>query len=653
MSELLALAILALLLAALLALLLPSHQPTRVLAVLGGGGVVAACAGTLLRGDNLRIAGIAASHFTLDGAGVWLSLFGAIAATPALALGSPDARRRVWYVGAIAVILGALGVMGVQSGVAFLIAWELMSLGSAVMLLAERLGIEADEGRAALTMLALLEVGAVALLAAWLIFALLSGSMAMDGFAASVAGIGGVATVGLGLLLLIGFGAKLGLLPFYEWFAGAYASGSGASASLMSGIVLNAAWFALARGLLVWLQPSELLGIVTVAVAALSAILAVLYALQADDWRQLLGLSSAENAGIATLALGAALVFRSAGLADLSMLAWMVGLLHLAGHSLAKGAMLLSADGAFRARGSYRLQQSGLLRASNWIYGVGLVFAGMSLAGMPPQAGFVSEWFTFQTLFQNFQVPDLAGRLTLSLGGVGLALTVALAYATFVKAIGLGVQGMPRGATDRTPVPLSHSLAVGALGALVLALAVGMPWWLRGLDPVAHQWFAQSVMQLRSGLLLVPLTAHFSFISPTLLVIVMPLLALLPIALALWAKRRHGVRRAPAWFGGNAPAPRAATTALSFAHAVQVFYSFIYRPRLDMEHEQVEREYFVRRLSFEQRIAPLFDTRLFRPLTRAVWWLSDRIAGLQSGDMNLYLALIGLLLIIVLGVGVI
>ena len=653
MSELLALAILALLLAALLALLLPSHQPTRVLAVLGGGGVVTACAGTLLRGDNLRIAGIAASHFTLDGAGVWLSLFGAIAATPALALGSPDARRRVWYVGAITVILGALGVMGVRGGIAFLIAWELMSLGSAVMLLAERLGIEADEGRATLTMLALLEVGAVALLAAWLIFALLSGSMAMEGFAASVAGIGGVATVGLGLLLLIGFGAKLGLLPFYEWFAGAYASGSGASASLMSGIVLNAAWFALARGLLVWLQPSELLGIVTVAVAALSAILAVLYALQADDWRQLLGLSSAENAGIATLALGAALVFRSAGLTDLSMLAWMVGLLHLAGHSLAKGAMLLGADGAFRARGSYRLQQSGLLRASNWIYGVGLVFAGMSLAGMPPQAGLVSEWFTFQTLFQNFQVPDLAGRLTLSLGGVGLALTVALAYATFVKAIGLGVQGMPRDATDHTPVPLSHSLAVGVLGALVLALAAGMPWWLRGLDPVAHQWFAQSVMQLRSGLLLVPLTAHFSFISPTLLVIVMPLLALLPIALALWTKRRHGVRRAPAWFGGNAPAPRAATTALSFAHAVQVFYSFIYRPRLDMEHEQVEREYFVRRLSFEQRIAPLFDTRLFRPLTRAVWWLSDRIAGLQSGDMNLYLALIGLLLIIVLGVGVI
>ncbi|EQD60740.1 Hydrogenase 4 membrane subunit, partial [mine drainage metagenome] len=129
--------------------------------------------------------------------------------------------------------------------------------------------------------------------------------------------------------------------------------------------------FALARALLVWLPPDELLGIITLAVAAFSAILAVLYALQADDWRQLLGLSSAENAAIATLLLGAALIFRSAGLADLSMLAWLVGLLHLAGHSLSKGALLLGADGAYRARGSYRLQQSGLLRASLWTYGVG------------------------------------------------------------------------------------------------------------------------------------------------------------------------------------------------------------------------------------------------------------------------------------------
>ena len=55
------------------------------------------------------------------------------------------------------------------------------------------------------------------------------------------------------MLLVIGFGAKLGLLPFYEWFPGAYGAGSGASGAILSGVVLNAAFFGLARGLLDWL----------------------------------------------------------------------------------------------------------------------------------------------------------------------------------------------------------------------------------------------------------------------------------------------------------------------------------------------------------------------------------------------------------------
>ena len=50
------------------------------------------------------------------------------------------------------------------------------------------------------------------------------------------------------------------------------------------------------------------------------------------------------------------------------------------------------------------LTQTGLLRKSSWIFGVGVLFAGMSLAAMPPQAGFVSEWYLFQTMFQGFHL---------------------------------------------------------------------------------------------------------------------------------------------------------------------------------------------------------------------------------------------------------
>ena len=73
---------------------------------------------------------------------------------------------------------------------------------------------------------------------------------------------------------------------------------------------------------------------------------------------------------------------------------------------------------------------------------------------------------------------------------------------------------------------------------------------------------------MRDGWLLVPLTSKFAFISPSKLVIAMPLLAILPIALLLLTRRR-GVRAAAVWYGGsNEAPPRAATTALTFSNAL-------------------------------------------------------------------------------------
>jgi len=68
-----------------------------------------------------------------------------------------------------------------------------------------------------------------------------------------------------------------------------------------------------------------------------------------------------------------------------------------------------------------------------------------------------------------------------------------------------------------------------------------------------------------------PLTPKFSFISSSLLVIVMPLLALLPIALLL-ASKRHAVRRTAVWYGGaRQDVARVMTTAPTFSNALRTF----------------------------------------------------------------------------------
>jgi len=641
--------------AALLALTGTAHVVTRGLLVVGAlSGIAAAIATlpsatpdvalpTVLAGEAIR--------FRLSPEALWLLGFGLVPAALACALATP-AQQGVsgWLFGAAMSLIGVLGVFGVRNGAGFLIAWEIMSFGGAVMLLSEKLS--ANVGRPVLFMLGLLEVGAIALIVAILILAVANHGFSFTGFAAAASSLSVAALTTVGVLLVIGFGAKLGLLPFYEWFPAAYGVGSGATGALMSGVVLNAAFYALSRGLLEWspgqnAAVSAELGIFVVTIAVLSAILTALYAFQQEDWRGLLSFSSAENASIAVAMLGVALIFRGHGMPELASLGWIVALLHLAGHAMAKGALFLAADGVYRSTGNYGIAHSDLLRRSSWLFGVGALFAAMSLAAMPPQAGFVSEWYMFQTVFQGFRLDTLASRIVMALAGAGLALTVAVAFATYIKVFGIGLLG--RTSRKLNSIPYSCATAVGLLGLGVLVLAVGMPVWLDSLGGAASvQFGAQAARLMHDGPLLVPLTAKFAFISPTLLVVVMPLLAILPIALVI-ASRRFAVRTVPVWYGGLDQDPeRASTTALTFSNALRTFYSFVYRPREETRRETTGPRYFIRRLVFSHDVAPIFGPYLFSPAVRLVFGAANKLRSLQSGHLNFYLGLIGLLLVIIL-----
>lgn len=582
---------------------------------------------------------------------LWLLGFGLLPAGLAVALSTPiRGARPTWLVGAALSLIGAFGVLGLQDAYSFLIAWELMSIGGAVLILSERTSAQA--GQCTLYMLALLEAGVVGILLTLLLLAQSSGgSVGFDGFTVGGHALSSAARIAVGLLALFGFGAKLGLLPFYEWFPGAYGNGSGASGAIMSGVVLNAAFFGLSRTLTDWLAPGNGvfgLGIMVTAIGVLTSILAALYAFQQDDWRRLLAFSSAENAAIAVTCLGASLLFRADGLNALAGLAWTVAVLHLSGHALAKGGMFLCADGVFAAGGSYRLAQHGWLRTTNLVFGIGALFAAMSLAAMPPQIGFVTEWFSFQTVFQGFHLATIGGRLTLALAGAGLALTAAVAFATFIKAFGIGLLG--DGHRSETPhVGPGYEAAALILGLAVLVAAVGMPLWLHGLqDASLAQFGIDAPKAMTSGWILVPLTDTFAFISPSLLVIVMPLLAIIPLLLLING-RRHALRRTRVWYGGMREDPeRSATTSLTFSNAMRTFYSFIYRPTLDMARQHRATTYFIQKLEVDHDVAEVFGPMLFTPLRRTVWRLAGWLRALQSGDLNFYLGLIGALLVLIL-----
>lgn len=240
-NDLLAAGLAAWFIAAVIALTGQAAFAARILIGIGGLAFLALVLTTLPGGSQsvhtpLGLGDMSGSVFQLSPDALWLLGFGLPGAIFAAWLGTPTRRQTSRVFGVAASLIGAIGVFGLQDAVSFLVAWEIMSLGGAVMILREDLAPEI--GRPVLFMLGLLEAGSVALILAFILLAQATGSLAFSDFAATARAMPEGEQLFIGLLLLVGFGAKLGLLPFYEWFPGAYGACSGATGALLSGVIL-------------------------------------------------------------------------------------------------------------------------------------------------------------------------------------------------------------------------------------------------------------------------------------------------------------------------------------------------------------------------------------------------------------------------------
>ena len=225
-------------------------------------------------------------------------------------------------------------------------------------------------------------------------------------------------------------------------------------------------------------------------------------------------------------------------------------------HTAAKSLLFTASAGIEAAAGSDDLETlRGMGRRTPWS-GTGLAIGSMTLAGLPPTAGFVSEWFLLESLMQQFRVPGLGYRLVLALAGAAVALTAGFAGVTFVRVVGLVVLGQGRRARrvraeQRGDYGWAGRAALVVLSVFPLAIAAVTPLEIRviarRLSPVVPAAVISGA--LKSPWVLQPVFAGFSILSPSWLWIDIPALTLL-VGLLAWVvsgRRLLRVRRVPAW----------------------------------------------------------------------------------------------------------
>ena len=176
---------------------------------------------------------------------------------------------------------------------------------------------------------------------------------------------------------------------------------------------------------------------------ALSALLGIAHAAVQNRLSRVIAYSSIENTGLIVTGFGVALTGAATGDRRLVAAGLLAATLQVVAHTVAKSLLFTSSAGIEAATGHDDLEElrgsaggRGGRRGTPWS-GFGLAVGSLTLAGLPPTVGFVSEWFLLESLMQQFRVPGLGYRLVLALAGAAVALTVGFAGVTFVRLVGL------------------------------------------------------------------------------------------------------------------------------------------------------------------------------------------------------------------------
>jgi len=258
------------------------------------------------------------------------------------------------------------------------------------------------------------------------------------------------------VLLLVGYGTKMGLAPMHTWKPDAYGEAPGIVGAMLAGGVTTVAFTAVlrVRAVVTAAGAGEVADRTLLAIGLFSMLVAALFLLSTRDFKRMLAYSSVEHMGI--LSLGAA--FGGAGL-------W-AAFFHVWNNSLTKGALFLSAGNLRRAAGG---------RTTDEVSGMALLLprsAALFVAGLfavtacPPFGPFFSELLIVKSAFGT-------GHSWAAAGFLGCLLLAFFGLTRVVFAI---VYGRPRQAARELSArfPETLALVVPPLVLLLLALGLGL-----------------------------------------------------------------------------------------------------------------------------------------------------------------------------------
>ncbi len=605
---------------------------------------------TALVGVDLKaLFGIGHGALRIDAlSGFFLTFLFAIAAAVSACFVSwvqPDSRphHRGIASGYLLLLASVAVIVTAADAFVFLFAWESLTLAFFILTSVTR--SEPRQLGAAWATISIGKVGGAALLFAFLLLAGRSQSLNIASWHS--VGPGAVHDVAWALVV-VGFGAKVGIVPLQVWIPVGYPAAPGPARAAMAGIAANVGFYGLWRFLAVLGRPPVWLVIAVLLLGGVTALLGITFAAVQSRLGRVIAYSSIENAGLIVTGYGVALTGTVLDSALLVAVGLIAATLQMVTHAIAKSALFVSQANIEAATGTDDLDLlRGVGRRLRWS-GAAFAAGAVALAGLPPTIGFVSEWFILESLMQQFRVPGLALRLGLAGAGAMVALTTGLAALAFLRILGLSMLGKP--AVDLDPRRETGFFGKAGLTTLFvgcLGLAALSPWEIRyiarGLSPLVAR--SVTIQALKSPWVLQPAFHGFSILSPSWLWIWMPtaFVGVFLGAVLLSRGRLLKVRRVPAWHSATSGIQGPSSySSFGFANPLRHVLGNVLGTRRVVELveplDEGDPNGNLTHLETHTRIIEPVETYLYRPVRTAAVRVALVAKKMQSGRLNAYVA---------------
>lgn len=529
----------------------------------------------------------------------------------------------------------------------FLVAWEMMSLVSYLLIIFEHR--KAENVRAGFFYFVMMHIGAAAIVGALFALGHFFGSTSFDVWRNGQGTVPALTASIVFVLALIGFGTKAGMMPLHTWLPEAHPAAPAHISALMSGVMIKTALLLLIRFIFEFL-PSPLWwwGPTIMLIGAVSAVLGILQGSAQTDLKRLLAFSSIENVGLMTLSLGAAVVFLGYHVEALVVIALIALFFHIVNHAMFKGLLFLSAGAVVAGAGTANMEKLGGVVRFLPRTAVAFFLAALAVSAFPPLNGFASEWLIFQTMLVGLSAPYFLVKAVFLIALTALALASGITILAFAKAFGMTFLARPR-MSDTTHMKEASGmmqLSYLFLGSMIIVLGLASKKAIGYFEHIALSVGNENTPASALQGLNIPIID----LIPTAIILVSVLVLVFLIVRIFTKENTETI--GDTWDCGYPLYPNNEISATAFSRTVLMFLKRIMPTKKHVTYTLAHPDspYFFSSKTVVLEVVDVFGRYLYQPIGKVVEWCGTKVKYIQNGNLNAYILYVLLVLILLVAI---